>query len=463
MGKYTRYKRMIRLLSSAILLILLVGIYMFFWYRFISPSTGVWYWRRGNWVIAGLYAALSMFFLTMYGGFRLGDLEKGNVIYSQILSMVFVNFITYIQMALLAYRFPEVWIFALLLVCEIIAIVAWTYIYAVIYQKLFPPRKILLVYGNEKSLSLVNKLKKRQDRYKVELLVPVTAGGKKIVELAETFDGVMLADVPTPVRNYILKECFERSIRVYMTPKISDILVRSSRELHTFDTPLLLARNNGLTPEQLFGKRCLDIVASSLMLLVASPIMLLIALAVKIYDGGTVIYKQTRLTMGGRQFYVYKFRSMRMDAEKDGVARLASEEDDRITPVGKVIRMTRMDELPQLINVLKGDMSLVGPRPERPEIAEEYETWLPQFKSRLKVKAGLTGYAQIYGKYNTTPYDKLKLDLTYIQNYSFLLDLKLLLLTAKILFMKESTEGIETAQDRYLSDGDDSVIWKDEN
>ena len=199
------------------------------------------------------------------------------------------------------------------------------------------------------------------------------------------------------------------------------------------------------------------------MLLVASPIMLLIALAVKIHDGGTVIYKQTRLTMGGRQFYVYKFRSMRMDAEKDGVARLASEEDDRITPVGKVIRMTRMDELPQLINVLKGDMSLVGPRPERPEIAEEYETWLPQFKSRLKVKAGLTGYAQIYGKYNTTPYDKLKLDLTYIQNYSFLLDLKLLLLTAKILFMKESTEGIETAQDRYLSDGDDSVIWKDEN
>ena len=132
-----------------------------------------------------------------------------------------------------------------------------------------------------------------------------------------------------------------------------------------------------------------------------------------------------------------------MDAEKDGVARLASEHDDRITPVGKIIRMTRMDELPQLLNVLKGDMSLVGPRPERPEIAAEYETWLPQFKSRLKVKAGLTGYAQIYGKYNTTPYDKLKLDLTYIQNYSFIMDLKLILLTVKILFMKESTEGVE--------------------
>ena len=214
-----------------------------------------------------------------------------------------------------------------------------------------------------------------------------------------------------------------------------------------FRSPLLLSKNSGPTLEQQIAKRCLDVVVSFFMLLLASPLMLLVALAVKLYDGGNIIYKQKRLTIGGKEFYVYKFRSMRMDAEKDGVARLASENDDRITPVGRLIRMTRLDEFPQLINVLKGEMSLVGPRPERPEIAEKYEEWLPQFKTRLKVKAGLTGYAQIYGKYNTTPYDKLKLDLIYIQNYSFFMDLKLLLLTVKILFMKESTEGVSSSKE----------------
>lgn len=458
MKKYERYKRMIHLTASLVLVALLVSIYMGFWYKLISPSTGVWYWRRGNWVIMGLYTVILLFFVTMYGGFRLGDLEKGNVIYSQILSMLFVNFITYIQIALLAYRFPEMWIFLLLMICDAVIIVAWTNIYAAIYQRLFPPRRLLLVYGQPHALDLLGKLRQREDRYKIEKIVSAEIGEEPILAMADSYDGVMLCDIPTPVRNFILKACFEKSIRVYMTPKISDILVRNSTEMHTFDTPLLLSRNNGLTMEQQFGKRCLDIAVSVLLIIIASPIMLLTALAVKLYDKGSVFYKQKRLTIDGREFYVYKFRSMRMDAEKDGVARLASEHDDRITPVGKLIRMTRIDELPQLWNVLKGDMSLVGPRPERPEIAAEYETWLPQFKSRLKVKAGLTGYAQIYGKYNTTPYDKLKLDLTYIQNYSFVMDLKLLMLTVKILFMKESTEGVSASEEMP---GIQAEQWKD--
>ena len=139
---------------------------------------------------------------------------------------------------------------------------------------------------------------------------------------------------------------------------------------------------------------------------------------------------------------IYKFRTMIQNAEKDGHARLASNDDDRILPVGKFLRATRLDELPQLINILKGEMSLVGPRPERPELAAEIEKELPEFAYRLKVKAGLTGYAQIYGKYNTTSYDKLKLDLTYIRNYSFFLDLKLMIMTPKIMLMKESSEGV---------------------
>jgi lipopolysaccharide/colanic/teichoic acid biosynthesis glycosyltransferase len=163
-------------------------------------------------------------------------------------------------------------------------------------------------------------------------------------------------------------------------------------------------------------------------------------------DGGPAFYRQCRLTNDGKRFNVLKFRSMRVDAEKDGVARLATEKDDRITSVGHFIRKCRIDELPQLINILRGDMTIVGPRPERPEIAEKYEQELPEFSLRLQAKAGLTGYAQVYGKYNTTPYDKLRFDLMYIENYSILLDLKLMILTLRIIFSKESTEGIDIAE-----------------
>lgn len=170
---------------------------------------------------------------------------------------------------------------------------------------------------------------------------------------------------------------------------------------------------------------------------------MIIALCIKVTDRGPVFYKQKRLTKDGKVFDIYKFRTMIQNAEKHTGARLASAEDDRILPVGRMLRRIRLDELPQLWNILIGDMSLVGPRPERPELAEKIEETIPEFSYRLKVKAGLTGYAQVFGKYNTTSYDKLKLDLTYIQNYSIWLDLKLMLMTPKIMLMKESTEGIK--------------------
>ena len=181
--------------------------------------------------------------------------------------------------------------------------------------------------------------------------------------------------------------------------------------------------------------------------MITSPLMLLTALAIKLYDGGPVLYKQVRCTIGQREFYIMKFRSMRTDAEKDGVARLAQKNDDRITPIGKVIRKCRLDELPQLINILKGDMSIVGPRPERKCLADEISKEIPEFCYRLKVRGGLTGYAQIYGKYNTSAYDKLRLDMMYIENYSPLLDIRLIILTLRIIFSKDSTEGIDVAME----------------
>jgi exopolysaccharide biosynthesis polyprenyl glycosylphosphotransferase len=256
-------------------------------------------------------------------------------------------------------------------------------------------------------------------------------------------ESVLVYDVHSEMRNKIIKFCFENDIRAYSTTKISDILIRGAESIHVFDTPLLLYRNIGLSVEQRFLKRLMDIVISLLMLILTSPFLLISALAIKLYDGGPVFFLQDRCTLGGKVFKIHKFRSMIVDAEKDNTPHPAEERDPRITPVGRVLRATRMDELPQLIDILVGNMSIVGPRPERVEHVEKYTAEIPEFSYRLKVRGGLTGYAQLYGKYNTSAYDKLQLDLMYIQNYSVLLDIRLILLTLKIMFMKESTEGFD--------------------
>ena len=194
-------------------------------------------------------------------------------------------------------------------------------------------------------------------------------------------------------------------------------------------------------------KRVFDFMAALVALVLLAPFFLICYVAVRREDGGPAIFKQERIGRFGRPFCIYKFRSMRVDAEKDGVARLSSgENDSRITPVGKVIRACRVDELPQLINILRGELSIVGPRPERPEIAAQYCEEMPEFSLRLQAKAGLTGYAQVYGKYNTTPYDKLSMDLMYIAHPSLIEDIKIMLATVKILFVPESTEGVAEGQ-----------------
>lgn len=232
-------------------------------------------------------------------------------------------------------------------------------------------------------------------------------------------------------------------IQVYVLPRIGDVLMSAARPMHMFHLPMLRVSRYNPPPEYLFFKRLFDIISSGLVLLILSPLMLIIALAIKLTDGGPVFYKQCRLTKNGKTFMVHKFRSMRVDAESDGVARLSTgDKDDRITPIGRIIRKVRLDELPQLVDILQGNMSVVGPRPERPEIAAKYMEELPEFALRLQAKAGLTGYAQVYGKYNTTPYDKLQMDLMYIANPSLLEDMRIIFATIKILFVPESTEGI---------------------
>lgn len=443
MKDFERYKRLIKLGFSFVLILLLTGMYGFIWTGWYNKIIWAPFFRRGNWMMIFIYGVLLIFFMQTYGGFKVGFLKRGNLIYSQILAVLFTNVITYFQITVQDKRFTTPLPLAVNLVLSAGIIVLWTLIFQWIYTEMFPPRRMLLISGDYSDYHLLEKMNAREDKYIICEIINYRVGMEILEQRIHNYDGIIVGDMPSHERNLIIKYCFANRIRTYSVPKISDILLRSSVELNLFDSPLLLSRNIGLQIEQEFCKRAMDVIGSLIGIVITSPFFLLIAVCIKLTDGGPVFYKQKRLTKDGKIFDIYKFRTMIQNAEKETGARLASEHDPRILPVGRLLRRTRLDELPQIFNILKGEMSIVGPRPERPELAAEIEKEIPEFSYRLKVKAGLTGYAQVYGKYNTTSYDKLKLDLTYIRSYSMLLDLKLILMTPKIMFMKESTEGVK--------------------
>lgn len=445
------FKRTIVFLLAFLVIAAQTAVFGHTWYKYYRNLIFEPFWNKGNWVLIALYALILTMFSKMYGGLRVGYLKKMDIVYSLILAMICTNVVEYLQITLINRWFlsPAPLLFDTLV--DIVIIVAWTFASAWVYFRLYKARKILVVYGERTPDELIRKMNSRRDKYNISGKVHINAGEKEIYKMMHDYDAVIIWDLPAEIRNRYLKHCFAHSIRCYVTPKISDVILNGSERIHLFDTPLLVSRNMGLSMEQRILKRLVDIVVSLVGIIIASPIMLVCALAVKLYDGGPACYRQERLTLNGRAFRIFKFRSMCVDSEKNG-ARLASKNDSRITPVGKALRNLHFDELPQLFNVLLGDMSIVGPRPERKEILKEYQREIPEFYYRLKVKAGLTGYAQVYGKYNTTPYDKLKLDLYYIENYSLLLDFKLMLMTVKILFQKETSEGVDDSQANALLD-----------
>ncbi|MBR1470891.1 MAG: exopolysaccharide biosynthesis polyprenyl glycosylphosphotransferase [Lachnospiraceae bacterium] len=454
MKKLETSRRVIVLFLSFISLAAQVAGFALCWFYSYKPflkEKGVVFWIKGDLLLIGIYVVLLFMFSRMYGGMRIGYLKAWEVFFSQIFSTFIVNVILYSVLALMATKLISPRTMLLLTLTDVVWIAVWTAISQAVYSMLFPPRDLLLVSGDRSVEDILHKFASRPDKYKICRTMNISEGITAICEEIERrYDGMVLWDIPTQERNLLLKYCYGRSIRVYIMPKIPDVLMKGTTEMHIFDTPIYLIREYALTVEQRAAKRIIDLIFSFLLLILTSPFMLIVAICVKVYDGGPVLYRQTRCTEGGKQFRILKFRSMRVDAEKDGVARLAAQKDDRITPVGHVIRACRLDELPQLWNIFKGEMSFIGPRPERPEIIAQYEKEMPEFNFRMKVKAGLAGYAQVYGKYNTTPYDKLKLDLTYIENYSIWLDLKLMLLTLKILFKPDSTEGVDAAQTTAL-------------
>lgn len=439
-----QYKRILRFAAAMLVIASVTLAFFFIWIKFYNLRIVFPFYYKGHWVVMVMYVILLFIFFYIYGGLKFGYLKPTSVILSQLISVVCANVLMYLEISLLSAELEAILPFIYLTAVDFVIIVFWSFIIAWGFRKLFPPRKLLIIYDEYEPARMLRKMAERNDRYSVGEVRRISSMSEgEFQNLAKKYDAVLIYDLHSELRNKILKYCYSESIRTYSTSKISDILIKGAENIDLFDTPILLFRNFGLTFEQKFLKRLIDIILSSVILIVASPFMLLVALAIKLYDGGPVMFRQERCTIDGKIFKIHKFRSMIVDAEKEGKSIPATDNDPRITPVGRFIRKTRLDELPQMLDILVGNMSMVGPRPERIEHVEKYTEEIAEFKYRLKVKGGLTGYAQIYGKYNTTPYDKLKLDLMYIQNYSLLLDIRLILMTVKIMFMKESTEGFE--------------------
>ena len=444
-----QYKSLLIFLASALILAILTAIFSYVWYTFYAYSDALDapFFRRGNYVMIGLYALMVFLFYKLYGGFRIDQQRISEMLYAQLLSIVCVNMVTYLQLCLIGnWKFlSHVEPMVQMTLADILAISVWVCLMRLAYVKLYPPRKTVLVYGHSSPDDLLRKIRTRPDKYSVEEMISIDADPARIREKIDHYRNVILTDIPAESRNELLKYCFSKDIRCYCVPKISDIMIRSAGAIHMFDTSLLVFRNAGLKMESRIAKRAFDIALSLPLAVLTAPLVGLIAAAVKLYDGGPVFFTQERLTENGKVFRILKFRSMHCETRQESYC-LTRKNDARITPVGRLLRNSHFDELPQLYNILKGEMSFVGPRPECPELAAQYEKNLPEFSYRLKVKAGLTGFAQVYGQYNTTPSDKLKLDLAYIENQSFLLDLKLILLTVKFLFQNERAAGIEAWQ-----------------
>jgi len=419
--------------------------------------------------ICASYILLLAVFSRIYAGYRVGTYRVGELVHGQFFANLMSYGVTYFLACVMAQQFLNPLMGLACMIVQSIFGVLWTIYMNKMYFRLHKPKRTVVFFRSRSDLHKIKELEAFKDKWQiVKYLRCLNQTGEfnsdgdqntadesdnheevidddihKIMNVIDEYEAVFVAGVNATLRNGIVKHCVEKRKDCYFVPHTGDVMVAGATHMKAFSVPIFRVRRSKPNPEFVLIKRAFDVFASGIALIVLSPIMLITALVIRLYDHGPAFYRQTRLTKGGRTFQVLKFRSMKVSAESDGVARLASENDDRITPIGKVIRAIRFDELPQLINILKGEMSIVGPRPERPEIAEQYLKELPAFSLRLQVKAGLTGYAQVYGRYNTEPADKLKMDLMYINNMSIMEDLRLIMATVQILFMKDSTEGIK--------------------
>ena len=413
------------------------------WQNFYDETL---YRGSGNFLFVALYVAIFVVFGSIYDGFKVGIQRVHELSYSLSLSVFFSNCFIYVILCLIAGNMLNPLPLIILTVCQVFVLIGLMYSLSHVYFALHTARKVLAIFDANSRNDIIKKISIIKERFSLTKGITVDRGLDEIKNEIDRHDTVLICEFDSVLKDEIIKYCYAQDKRIYVLPSSADAILNGSYPVQVFDTPVLFLHNGGLTMEQRIIKRTFDIVVSGLGIIITSPIMLLIAIGIKLCDRGPIIFKQPRITRGQKVFNIYKFRSMKVATDTE--VKKTTVDDDRITFVGKLIRPFRLDELPQLFNILFGHMSVVGPRPEMIELVNDYAAKLPEFNMRHKVKAGLTGYAQIYGKYNTTPQNKLNMDIHYIENYSFLEDIKLCAMTLKILFVRESTEGFSEADSK---------------
>ena len=393
----------------------------------------------------------------IYGKYDIGQRKSKPIILSLSLSIVITDIITFMMMVIMntnnttdnsLYPYFGVDILWLLLaiVIQIALITVFAYAGNAIYFSFTDPEKCLLIV--EKGGSLPNFMQ-GVERYKKQYCVEKTlaVGDPSLKEEIDLADTVFIGDLQEADLDELLLYCYSRRKNVYRIMDIHGVMTRFSEVVVMHDEAMLASRVNGMTMGQRILKRLGDIFISAIGLVLSSPALLIAAIAIKAEDRGSVIFKQNRVTIHGRIFNIYKLRTMKEHSDQS----MTVAGDSRVTKVGRVLRKFRIDEIPQFVNVLKGEMSLVGPRAEMLEHEYLYSEELPEFVYRHRMKAGLTGYAQIHGRYNTTPRDKLMMDLVYIESFSIWNDLRILFQTLQVFFTADdSTQGFSAATEEKL-------------
>lgn len=396
------------------------------------------------------YIIVGLLFLTIYGRYDVGRRKSKPIVFSLTLATLFTDIIVYLQLMIMntitdihGFELRSIEELGIAFVLQVLFIILAVYAGNALFFLIHQPQKCYVVTSSQDNLdAVVRGISKYKKQY--EIVDVFDYRDKMLLRKLKEAETVFIYNIPIQHRTEVTNYCYKTRKNVYFNPEIEDIIETSSEFYILDDVSMLNYNVKGLTMEQRVFKRLMDVALSLFMIIITSPIWIISALVVKLYDGGSILFKQDRATINGKVFKVLKFRTMKENVEN----RPVTDDDDRITVPGRFLRKFRIDELPQLFNILKGDMSFVGPRPEMVENVEAYTEELPEFKYRLRVKAGLTGYAQISGKYNTTPKDKLMMDMMYIENYNVFKDIQLLFQTAVVLLKSDSTEAFHNGNEK---------------
>ena len=447
---YKFQKTVIFILKITMYICLFASFFLIFgteyeWIIHLSRTTGVTF---------VTFCVMEAALVSVYGGYAVGRLKSKPIVTSLALATYVTDIVTHLQLCIMnvnennnshfVYESPHLLI--LVMAIQGALIIFFTYFGNYVYFTINPPEKCCVITSSEQSLNnIMPKIRRYKKQYNVVHMIHYTS--KNVFDIINDCDTVFLYDIPTTEKALLNEYCYARNKNIYYNFEMYDVVMLGARPAILDDKPLVSAIVRDLTFEQRFVKRAMDIIMSGIGLIVCGPLMLVCAALIKAEDGGSIFFRQLRATKGGELFNVYKFRTMK---EENAENRSVTSDDDRITKVGKYLRKFRIDELPQLINIFKGEMSVVGPRPEMVENVDKYTAELPEFSYRLRVKGGLTGYAQIAGKYNTSPKDKLVLDLMYIEKYSLWLDFKLIMQTVTVFFRAgDSTKAVSKQKNKY--------------